>query len=99
MNRPIIYLLTGGIFLTATAELVVAGISGMLAKELHVSIGMAGQLITAYSLSYAIGTPLVISMTAAMGRKKLLMSSLLLFIAGSLSTALLTDYIAGLFVI
>ncbi|MBW5446188.1 MFS transporter [Cohnella sp. CFH 77786] len=96
MNRSTLYLLTGGIFLTATAELVVAGILADIAKDLHISIGMAGLLITAYSLAYAIGTPVVISMTAAMGRKKLLISSLLLFIAGCLCAALWTDYIPAL---
>ncbi|MDQ6418437.1 MFS transporter [Paenibacillus sp. LHD-117] len=92
MNRTVIYLLTLGVFLTATAELVVAGILNVIAEEMNVSIAMAGQLISAYSLALAIGTPIVISMTSRMGRKKLLSCALSFFIAGCLLSSFSNDY-------
>ncbi|WP_199614590.1 MFS transporter [Paenibacillus alkalitolerans] len=92
MNRFIIYVLTLGVFLTATSELVVSGVLNVIAQDLRVSIALAGQLITVYSLAYAIGTPIVISMTYRMGRKKLLAGALTLFIAGCLVSAVSADF-------
>ncbi|RCW47438.1 MFS transporter [Paenibacillus prosopidis] len=83
MNRIVIYILTIAVFFTATSELVVAGILNVLADQMHVSVALAGQLITVYSLAFAIGTPVVVSLTARMGRKKLLLLAMLVFIIGN----------------
>lgn len=64
MNRFIIYLLALGAFLVGTAELIVAGVLNVIAQDLDISIALAGQLITAFSLSFAIGTPIVITLTS-----------------------------------
>jgi len=84
MNRLTMYLVTLGVFLTATSELVVSGILYPISEDLQISLALAGQLITAYSLSFAIGTPILVSLTARMNRKKVLLGSLLVYIAGSL---------------
>ncbi|XEC96326.1 MFS transporter [Paenibacillus tarimensis] len=84
MNRLSIYLLALGAFLAGTAELVVAGILHIIADDMMISIALAGQLITAYSLAFAIGTPILVALTSRMSRKKLLASSLGLFIIGCL---------------
>ncbi|WP_372663562.1 MFS transporter [Cohnella sp.] len=84
MNRIVIYILTIAVFFTATSELVVAGILNVLANQMHVSVALAGQLITVYSLAFAIGTPVVVTLTARMGRKKLLLLAMLVFIIGNL---------------
>ncbi|MBX4146954.1 MFS transporter [Paenibacillus sp. FSL W7-1279] len=91
MNRFTIYLLALGVFLTATSELVVSGILYAIADDLHISLAFAGQLITAYSLAFAIGTPFLVSLTARFNRKKVLLGSLLLFIAGSLVSYFSTE--------
>lgn len=70
MNRLIILLLTIGAFLAGTAEYIIAGVVDMVAYDLQVSIALAGQLVTAYALAYAIGAPLVVMLTARMERKK-----------------------------
>ncbi|WP_326074226.1 MFS transporter [Paenibacillus alba] len=93
MNRLTIYVLTIGIFLTATAELVVSGILAYMAEDLQISLALAGQLITAYSLSFAIGTPILIALTARIGRRKVLLGSLFVFIIGSLLSALSTTIV------
>ncbi|MEC0241063.1 MFS transporter [Paenibacillus dokdonensis] len=82
MNRLFIYILTLGVFLTATSELVVSGILYVIASDLHISIALAGQLITAYSLAFAIGTPILIFFTSRWERKKVLLLSLALFMLG-----------------
>ncbi|MFD0694436.1 MFS transporter [Paenibacillus sp. GCM10027628] len=84
MKRMLIYLLTLGVFLTATSELVVAGILNVIAGEMGISVALAGQLITAYSLAFAIGTPILVSLTSRVGRKKMLIASLSVFILGCL---------------
>ncbi|KRF03356.1 MFS transporter [Paenibacillus sp. Soil766] len=84
MNQKVIYMLTIAVFFTATSELVIAGILNVLADQLHVSFALAGQLITVYSLAFAIGTPVIVSLTARMGRKKLLLLAMLVFIFGNL---------------
>ncbi|SFK76649.1 MFS transporter, DHA1 family, purine base/nucleoside efflux pump [Paenibacillus sp. 1_12] len=84
MNRLTIYLLALGVFFTATSELVVTGILQVIADDFNISIALAGQLITVYSLSFALGTPLLISLTARMGRRKVLAGSLVVFILGCL---------------
>lgn len=84
MNKWTIYILALGVFLTATSELVIAGILRVLATDLDISIAFAGQLITAYSLSFAIGTPILVSLTSRMGRRKVLLGTLAVFIMGCL---------------
>ncbi|OPH54675.1 MFS transporter [Paenibacillus ferrarius] len=94
MNRLTIYVLTIGVFLTATAELVVSGILAYIAEDLQISLALAGQLITAYSLSFAIGTPILVALTARIGRRKVLLGSLFVFIIGSLLSALSTTIVS-----
>lgn len=67
-----------------TTESIVTGIIGMVAADTHVSVSLAGQLVTGFSLAFAFGSPLLIALTARMERKKLLLWALLLFIAGNL---------------
>ncbi|MCR8636446.1 MFS transporter [Paenibacillus radicis (ex Xue et al. 2023)] len=85
MNRLSIYILALGVFLTATAELVVSGILHIIAKDLNITIALSGQLITAYSLAFAIGTPIIVSLTSRMGRRKVLVGSLAVFILGCIA--------------
>ncbi|MFB6365552.1 MFS transporter [Paenibacillus elgii] len=85
MSRYIgIYLLALGEFMVGTAESIVTGIIGMIAKDTQVPLSLAGQLVTGFSLAFAFGSPLLIAFTARMERKKLIVAALLLFIAGNL---------------
>ncbi|MNW25126.1 Purine efflux pump PbuE [compost metagenome] len=84
MNRLAIYLLAIGAFITGTAEFVVSGILELIASDLQISIAAAGQLITIYSISYAVGALVLVMVTARYERKKVLVYSLMIFIAGSI---------------
>lgn len=77
-------MLTLGVFLTATSELTVSGVISQIAGDFGITLGLAGQLVTVFSLAYAIGTPLLISLTSRWDRKKLLLYAQLAFIAGCL---------------
>lgn len=90
--RLTMYLLALGAFLTGTAELVVGGIIDRIAEDLQVSVALAGQLITAYSVAFAIGTPFLIALTARIPRKKVMILALACFIAGCLASYLSSDY-------
>ncbi|ALC80378.1 MULTISPECIES: MFS transporter [Bacillus] len=87
MNRNIIYLLAAGSFLTGTVALVISGIIDVIASDMHISVAMAGQMMTIYSFSSAIGAPIIVMYTAKWERKKVLLSVLILFVIGNALTA------------
>ncbi|SDZ08086.1 MFS transporter, DHA1 family, putative efflux transporter [Evansella caseinilytica] len=93
MNRVTIYLLAFGAFVTGTAEFVVSGILEIIADDLDVSISLAGQLITMYSLSYALGALVLVMLTATFERKKVLLFSLAIFIAGNVIAFFSSTYL------
>lgn len=84
INQLIIILLALGAFVTGTAEFVVSGILELISFELDVSISLAGQLITIYSLSYAIGALVLVMLTSKFDRKKVLLYAISIFILGNL---------------
>ncbi|MDH5164413.1 MFS transporter, partial [Heyndrickxia oleronia] len=74
-----VYVLALISFLVGTSNYIVSGILDRIAETLGTSVAAAGQLITVYSLAYAIGTPILMALTAKMDRRKLLLYSLGLF--------------------
>ncbi|MFB9330377.1 MFS transporter [Paenibacillus aurantiacus] len=83
MNRTLVMMLALGGFLAGSAELVVSGILQVIAADLNLSVALAGQLVTAYSVAFAVGTPLLIAITSKRERKEILVGSLALFALGS----------------
>ncbi|KQL58986.1 MULTISPECIES: MFS transporter [Bacillaceae] len=75
-----IYLLTTLTFIVGLVELIIGGILPFIAADLNISLGQAGLLISAFSLSFAIAGPVLLSLTAKMERKKLIMIVLVLFL-------------------
>ncbi|GAB2559702.1 MFS transporter [Gracilibacillus alcaliphilus] len=84
INQLTIILLALGAFVTGTSEFVVSGILELISFELDVSIAMAGQLITIYSLSYAIGALVLVMLTAKFDRKKVLLYAISMVMLGNL---------------
>jgi DHA1 family putative efflux transporter-like MFS transporter len=78
-----IYLLAVVSFLVGTSEFIIAGILDKVADSIGVSVSVAGQLITVFSLAYAFGTPLLMAVTARLERRKLLLYSLGVFVIGN----------------
>lgn len=76
-----------GAFVIGTESYIVAGVLPSLAADLGVSIPMAGQLITAFALTYALSSPIIAVATAQMERRKLLLVSLAAFGAFNLVAA------------
>jgi predicted MFS family arabinose efflux permease len=87
-----IYLLAAGAFAVGTSAYVVSGVLPAVSAELHVSLTAAGQLATAFALSYAVGAPLLASLTGRWERRTLLIAALLMAAAGNAIAAIATDY-------
>lgn len=79
-----LYLLAFCVFVMASAEIVVAGILGMIAQDMNVSVAIAGQLVTVYAIVIAVGSPILLTLTTRMERKRLLQLSFFVFIFGNL---------------
>jgi DHA1 family putative efflux transporter-like MFS transporter len=88
----IIYLLALGATVVGTAESIITGILDMVATDINVSIGLAGQLVAMYSIAYAVGTPILIALTSKTDRKKLLFIALLIFIIGNVIAVLSPNF-------
>jgi len=79
-------------FLVGTSEYIIAGILDRIAATMHISLIAAGQLITVFSLVYALGTPVIIALTSRFDRRKLLLYFLGLFVIANVLAFLLPGY-------
>ena len=87
MDRRLL-VLAAGMFAIGTDSFVVAGILPQVSKSLDVPIGVAGQMVTLYALSYALLSPVIAATAAHWPRKRLLLAGLAVFVLGNLITAL-----------
>lgn len=83
MNFKVL-ILTIATFTVGLIELIIGGVLPEIARDLNVSIGTAGQLITIYALVYAISGPTLLALTSKVERKALYLWSMLAFTAGGL---------------
>lgn len=79
-------------FAIGTEGYVVAGLLPDLAASLHVSVAIAGQLITVFALAYAVGSPLLAVVTGGMERRRLLLVSIAAFAGFNLFAATAHSY-------
>lgn len=89
----IIYLLALGATVVGTSESIIIGILDMLASDINVSIGIAGQLVSMFSISYAVGTPILIAIFSKADKKKMLFIALLVFFIGNIIAVLSPNFI------
>lgn len=83
-NSLKIYLLTFICFVAGTSEFVIVGVLDKIAEDIGISISMAGQLITVFAITAAIGTPIAIYRMRKINQKSVLLIALLTFTLGSL---------------
>ncbi|MGW3149109.1 MFS transporter [Streptomyces sp. NPDC001177] len=81
-----------GAFGIGTTEFVMMGLLPEVAADLHISIPVAGHLVSAYALGVVIGAPLLAALTARMPRRTVLMALMGLFVAGNALSALAPGY-------
>src|SRR5258708_35026572 len=82
-----------GAFAIGTESYVVAGVLPTIASDLGVTVPIAGQLITAFALTYAIGSPLIAVATGGMERRRLLLTSIAAFGLFNLFAAFAHTYV------
>jgi hypothetical protein len=76
--------LTLGAFAIGTEGFMIAGLLPALARDLNVGLPAAGNLVTAFSLAYAIGAPVMAVLTAGLERRRLLAVAMGGFTLGNL---------------
>ncbi|MEK5522109.1 MFS transporter [Heyndrickxia sporothermodurans] len=96
-NTLKIYVLAIVSFLVGTSEYIISGILDTIADSLGITLAAAGQLITIFSLVYAIFTPIFMGITSSVDRRKLMVFSLGLFVIGNILAFILPGF--GLFVV
>lgn len=91
-NGAKIALLALACFATSISEFAIVGMIDVVAESLGVSIAMAGQLVTAFALSGAIGVPLVTMALSKLDSRGIMTVSLVLVVAGCILTAVVTNF-------
>lgn len=81
-----------GTFAIGTGSFVFAGLLGGVAEDLSVSVGSAGQLISVYAAVYALGSPILVTLTSRVARKELLMISLLVFVIANAAAVMIASF-------
>ena len=100
MNRPStgrhpllpIFLLSAAGFTVLTTEFVIVGLLPAMARDLRVSIPTAGLLVTLFAFTVAAVGPPLTAFLSRFGRKRLFVSTLLLFSFSNLLAALAPNF-------
>src|SRR5204863_9457377 len=80
------------LFLGVSDTQLVAPLLPLIARELHVTAGSAGMIVTSYSLAAALFALLIGPVSDRVGRKKVLTLGLALFASASLLTYYVTSF-------
>lgn len=91
-NNQKIYLLSFICFIAGTSEFVIVGVLDKIAESIQISVSAAGQLISVFAITAAIGTPIAIFKMRAMDQRKVLIVSLGTFALGSFMMVLAPNY-------
>lgn len=87
MNLRVLVLALGA-FAVGTGTFIVTGLLGSVAVGFSVSLGAAGSLVTVFAITYALVSPVLVTLTGHVARRRLLVSSLALFCVANLAAAL-----------
>ncbi|WP_019419629.1 MFS transporter [Paenibacillus sp. OSY-SE] len=88
-----VYILALAAFVVGTVELIIGGILDQIASDLHISVSAAGQLITIFSIAFAVSAPILMNATARFERKKLYLVFLFVFLISNLIVAFSSNYV------
>lgn len=77
-----------GSFAVGTGTFVVTGVLTDIARDLTVSVASAGLLVTVFAATFAVGSPILVSMASGVGRRRLLVGALTVFALANLAAAL-----------
>lgn len=86
MDKRVYFLMTVS-FVVGMVELIIGGILDLVAADLNVSLGLAGMLITIFSLTFGISGPILLVLTSKFERKQLTLVALFVFLFGNILVA------------
>jgi DHA1 family inner membrane transport protein len=66
---PRVFLLALATFAIGTDAFIIAGILPQIARDMQCSIGMSGLVVSVFSVSYAIGSPIISALSARLSRR------------------------------
>lgn len=89
---PAVLALTAGAFGIGTTEFIIMGLLLQVAADMHVSVPVAGLLISGYALGVFIGAPALTLATRRMPRKTVLLALMAIFTLGNAACALAPNY-------
>ena len=87
-----VYVLAVSAFVVGMVELIIGGILPVISRDLGVSVGAAGQLITIFALVFAISGPVLMSLTSKYERKRLYLIALGIFFLANIGSFLSPGY-------
>jgi DHA1 family inner membrane transport protein len=85
---PRALILALGTFAIGTDAFIIGGILPRIAHDLSISVGRTGLVVSVFSLSYAVGSPIVSALSAHLRRPTVLIGGLAVFSAANLMSAL-----------
>jgi multidrug resistance protein len=87
-----LFALTVAAYAIGTTEFVIVGLLPTVASDLHITLPLAGLIVSVYALGVTFGAPVLTALTGKFGRKPLLVGLMALFIAGNALAALSPSY-------
>jgi DHA1 family inner membrane transport protein len=89
---PKVFFLALGTFAIGTDAYVISGILAAVARDLHIGVNAAGQLISWYSLTYAVAAPVLAAFIGQLKKRNVIVSALILFAAANAVCAISTSF-------
>ncbi|HEY0121578.1 MAG TPA: MFS transporter [Rhizobium sp.] len=87
-----LFALTIAAYAIGTTEFVIVGLLPTVANDLHITLPLAGLIVSVYALGVTFGAPILTALTGPIERKPLLLGLMALFIVGNGMAALSTGY-------
>lgn len=84
--------ITASLFTFVTTELMPVGLLTPVSDSLHISVGVAGLMVTLYGVSAGLGVPFIVAWTRRLNRRMLLCTLLAILALGNLTTGLSPNY-------
>ncbi|NTJ41609.1 MFS transporter [Agrobacterium larrymoorei] len=87
-----LFALTIAAYAIGTTEFVIVGLLPTVANDLHITLPLAGLIVSVYALGVTFGAPILTALTGGINRKPLLLGLMGLFIVGNTAAALSPSY-------
>jgi predicted MFS family arabinose efflux permease len=91
MDKRLIWLAVGA-FTISTEGFVISSLLPDIAADAGISMPLAGCLITAFALAYALGAPILATLTGDWDRRRVILATLAAFVLGNVIAALSSSF-------